>query len=91
MYDFLRLLISNGIIYLLSKLCELYLKRPLALTNIDIDYVNEEATLNDADSMCLLFSSPSLLRARAVSFPSIFYLVLHSFDRCFVHLFGSSG
>ena len=61
------LLIHNGIIYLLSKLCELYLKRPLALTNIDIDYVNEEATLNDADSMCLLFSSPSLLRARAFS------------------------
>ena len=77
-----RLIISNAIIYLLSKLSTQYLNAPLVLKNIDMEDLNRFSMLNDLDSMCLLYSSPSQQRERAVGFPvSPLPPVLHSLHR----------
>ena len=63
------------LVYILSKLTTLYLKKSLPVKNIDIASVNEQAALENADSFCLLFT-PVSSRARTVSHVSSSHAVL---------------
>lgn len=53
-------------IFIFSKLFDLYLKKSLPVKNIDIANITEQGTLDNADSLCLLFGVPTT-RSRAVS------------------------
>lgn len=81
---------SNAIIYLLSKLSTQYLNAPLVLKNVDMEELNRFSMLNDLDSMCLLYSSPSQQRERAVGFPvSPLPPVLHALHRGYLPIQGT--
>ena len=81
---------SNAIVYLLSKLSTQYLNAPLMLKNVDMEELNRFSMLNDLDSMCLLYSSPSQQRERAVGFPvSPLPPVLHALYRGYLPIQGA--
>ena len=74
--DQLNMIEQNGLIFIFSKLFDLYIKRSISIKNIDITSIVEQAALDNADSLCLLFgiTNPNANRSRTVDSPSSFSL-----------------
>ena len=72
--DCLLFILQNGLIFIFSKLFDLYIKRSISIKNIDITSIAEQAALDNAESLCLLFgiTNSSANRSRTVDISSSF-------------------
>lgn len=76
---------QTSVIFILSKLFDLYLKKSIPLKNIDIAAIREQGTLDNADSLCILFGVPTT-RTRAVLNDNAFYVVFGIINRRWIQI-----